>query len=358
VSSAWVRPRPTSDGGKRYRVEYRLGGRESRIRYSGSFRTRKLALQRKAWVIGELVAQRVPDLQALAEDKQVSVVTEAADRWFETRIDVAETTKDAARRRDQADQPRPRQPRSRGRDGLGGRRIRRGSRDRGLRRSTIRKTLQTLQMIFDHAEVNPNPARDKRVRLPREDAEEMNPPTAEHVATVFRQLPAKHRLAYLFLDWSGARVSAIDTTLVSDYDRKRRRVRLRAATTKTRRALWIELHPVLADALEATLPSMRSTEGLHLVGDRDPDARLFAESGADALRTSIAKACRAKDVPLFSPHDLRHRRISLLHLRGVPWARIGEFVGQRSLSVTADTYTHVLADETEVDYEVLLAEGA
>jgi hypothetical protein len=53
--------------------------------------------------------------------------------------------------------------------------------------------------------------------------------------------------------------------------------------------------------------------------------------------------------------DLRHRRISLLHLRGVPWARIGEFVGQRDLTVTANTYTHVLADETELDYVKLLA---
>ena len=34
-------------------------------------------------------------------------------------------------------------------------------------------------------------------------------------------------------------------------------------------------------------------------------------------------------------------------------ARIGEFVGQ-SLSVTADTYTRVLADETELDYARLL----
>jgi integrase len=57
---------------------------------------------------------------------------------------------------------------------------------------------------------------------------------------------------------------------------------------------------------------------------------------------------------LFSPHDLRHRRISLLHLRGVPWSRIGEFVGQRSLSVTADTYSHVLVDEREFDYAALL----
>lgn len=47
---------------------------------------------------------------------------------------------------------------------------------------------------------------------------------------------------------------------------------------------------------------------------------------------------------------MRHRRISLEQLRGEPWARIGEQVGQRNLSVTANTYTHVLSDETELDY--------
>lgn len=141
-----------------------------------------------------------------------------------------------------------------------------------------------------------------------------------------------------------ARVSSIDSTLVGDYDESRRRVRLRAATTKTRRALWVELHPVLADALEASLGPRE---------DRDPEARLFADSGADALRTAIAKACKAAAIPTFSPHDLRHRRISLMHLRGVPWARIGEFVGQRNLAVTANTYSHVLVDEAEVEYAAL-----
>jgi hypothetical protein len=43
-----------------------------------------------------------------------------------------------------------------------------------------------------------------------------------------------------------------------------------------------------------------------------------------------------------------------MHLQGNPWARIGEFVGQRNLSVTADTYTHVLVDEAELDYGRLL----
>jgi len=60
-------------------------------------------------------------------------------------------------------------------------------------------------------------------------------------------------------------------------------------------------------------------------------------------------------VPAFSPHDLRHRRISLLHLGGVPWARIGEHVGQRNLAVTANTYSHVLADEVELNYATLVA---
>ena len=103
---------------------------------------------------------------------------------------------------------------------------------------------------------------------------------------------------------------------------------------------------------------IRSNVGSPLINrreDRDSEARLFAGSGADALRTAIAKACRAAGIPLFSPHDLRHRRVSLLHLQGVPWARIGEFVGQRNLSVTADRYTHVLVSEAEVDYGALLA---
>jgi integrase len=58
---------------------------------------------------------------------------------------------------------------------------------------------------------------------------------------------------------------------------------------------------------------------------------------------------------VFSPHDLRHRRISVLHQQGRRWAEIGGMVGQRKLSVTADTYTHVLVDGREVDLPKLLA---
>ena len=88
--------------------------------------------------------------------------------------------------------------------------------------------------------------------------------------------------------------------------------------------------------------------------DRVPDRRVLQGFGGDRFRTAITRACTAAGIPVFSPHDLRHRRISLLHLGGVPWARIGEHVGQRHLAVTANTYTHVLVDEAELDYAELL----
>jgi integrase len=346
VPSVWIRTRPTKDGGKRHRVEYRPGGRESKIRYGGSFRTRREALARKAWIAGELAALRVPELRGL-EPVRTPTLAEAAARWQTSRVDVAAST--AVQHRTALNRALP---------VLGSRRLDTITPQDlaelvallhadGKARESIRKTLTALAMVIDHAGIEPNPARDRvAVKLPREEPQEPNPPSAEHVEAVYRLLPPRHRLPLLFLDWSGARVSAIDTVLIGDYDEARRRLRLRAATTKTRRALWVDLHTVLAEAIEANLGPRE---------DRDPDARLFALSGADALRTAIAKACRALGVPLFSPHDLRHRRISLLHARGVSWARIGEQVGQRNLRTTAETYTHVLADETELDYRRLLA---
>src|SRR5205823_1221142 len=136
----------------------------------------------------------------------------------------------------------------------------------------IRKSIKYAAAVLEDAGITPNPFRDRRVRLPHEEHEELEPPEASHVEAVCRLLPTAYRLPLLWLDWSGARVASVGLTKVGDYDEQERRLRLRAATTKTRRALWVDLPDVLADAIEATLPPRE---------DRDLDAPLFPGCSAD-----------------------------------------------------------------------------
>ena len=218
----------------------------------------------------------------------------------------------------------------------------------GLKRESIRKTRSTLAQVLDFGEVEPNPAKSKEVKLPREEPEVIDPPTADHVEAVIRLQPPKYVLPLLWLDHSAHRVTAgVEKVTVGDWDAARGRVRARAETTKTRQALWTELPPALAEAIERTLAPR---------DDRDLSAPLFPGVKSSALRTSIARACRATGTPLWSPHDLKHRRISLLHAQGKSWAQIAELVGNRSAKLLSDTYTHVLMDERELNYEALIAE--
>jgi integrase len=324
MPSVWLVTRKTKDGGKRYRCEFRTGGRESVTQYGGSFKRRTDAEARKRWISRELAERRVPDLRA-AIIPAVPTVAEACERWRVSRVDVSEGTRVLHRVALARVVPL-----------LGDRRVDALTVDEvnelvaslaaaGKKRETIKKSVKYLAAVLDeHGRSLDNPARSKQVRFPFEEREELEPPSAEHVEAVYRLLPSVHRLPLLWLDWSGARVSSVETTLAGDYDEPRRRVRLRAAATKTRRALWVELPDSLADAVEASLGPRE---------DRDPAARLFPGTGADALRTAIGKACRAAGIPEWSPHDLRHRRVSLLHRQGRSWAEIAGFVGQKKLSL-------------------------
>jgi integrase len=214
------------------------------------------------------------------------------------------------------------------------------------KRETVRKSLLALAMILDHAGVgSPNAARDKiTVKLPREERHEIAPPLAEHVEAIHDLLPSRYRLPLLVLDATGMRLGELEGLCWGDVDEQRGRWRVSQAVSKTSRARWVNVPPVLFEAVTALVAR----------DDRVPGRPVFQGFGGDRFRTAITRACTAAGVPAFSPHDLRHRRISLLHLGGVPWARIGEHVGQRNLAVTANTYSHVLTDERELDYPALL----
>jgi integrase len=346
MPSVWIRQRATKDGHRRYRVIYRLGGRETSTEYAGTFKTEREAKARKAWVAGELAAMRRPQVAVLSQLRQAPSIAEACHAWRATRVDVTEGTRVLHRvALDRVISLLGKTPIDEVTvDDVNGMVAKLS--EAGKKRETIRKSVKYLAAVLEDNRIDPNPARDRRVRLPHEESEEIVPPTSAHVEAVYRLLASAYRLPLLWLDWSGARVASVENVLVGDYDEQARRVRLRASTTKTRQALWVDLPAVLADAIEATLPPRE---------DRNLDAPLFPNATADRLRTAIARACKAAGVPVFSPHDLRHRRISLLHSQGRTWAEIGRQMGQKKLSITADTYTHVLIDGRELNYERMVA---
>jgi hypothetical protein len=60
--------------------------------FAGSFRTKRLAIVRAAWVENELAAGRTPNLVLAPAQKTSPTVKQAAERWQASRVDVATAT--------------------------------------------------------------------------------------------------------------------------------------------------------------------------------------------------------------------------------------------------------------------------
>ncbi|MDP9308347.1 MAG: hypothetical protein M3P15_08565, partial [Actinomycetota bacterium] len=220
MASVWLTTRTTGNGAKRYRVEFRCGGREAGTKYAGSFATKREAVARKQWVAGELAAMRVPDLRR--SDGVVVTIRQLAKRWQASRVDVSagtlQTYSVALGRLlpRLGDKPADRIDAQTVADLVA------ELHAAGLRKQTIRKTVSVLAMVLDHAAIQPNPARDKlTVKMPREERRELRPPTAEHVEAVVHLLPARYRLPLLVLDASGMRIGELEGLTWGDVDEPR-----------------------------------------------------------------------------------------------------------------------------------------
>jgi len=83
--------------------------------------------------------------------------------------------------------------------------------------------------------------------------------------------------------------------------------------------------------------------------DRTAERRVFPGATPNDYTKCMARACLAAGIPSFSPHDLRHRRLSLWHGQGVPAAELAARAGHSKSSMTLDVYSHVLLDPTEAN---------
>jgi hypothetical protein len=191
MASAFITTRTTKAGKKRFVVRFRLGGRAYPIEHGGAFGTLKEARVRRDLIAGELAAGRNPAevLRALAETPKTRTFAEWATAWKGSRVDVAEETlrmygKALARLKPTFSDfdPATITP-SDVQEWIGA--------NADLSPNTVSKYLGVLRAILDFAGLEQaNPARDRRVRLPRIEVSVLEPPSAEDVAATRQRPPA------------------------------------------------------------------------------------------------------------------------------------------------------------------------
>jgi integrase len=358
MSPAWIRTRQTASGAKRYLVLYRRGGRAWPLEAAGTFKTLKEARVRRDYVGGEIAAGRDP------RDSLRKTVTprRTLDDWFElwlkTRIDVDERTRENYRVHWKRIEPRfgRRRPEN----------VEHGEIQEWINEQlealtprVLRDYLGTLRQVFDHAGIEPNPARHRAIRLPTAERVVHTPPSDKHVLAMLDAIALDRRLLFAVLEQTGTRLGEALSWTWGDVDFGSLRILSRPENVKGRRGhrrpRWVQVPDWLFEILLDSCPP----------DDRSRDQPLFTwplDVGHPRQKVEkvMAKACTVAGIPHYHPHDLRHRRITLWHGQGIPAREIGERVGQRQVSTTLDIYTHVmpLEEVPMAEYQRLLSAAA
>ena len=298
MASAWITRRGTKNGAARYRVEFRVGGRETATRYAGSFTTKREADERKRWVSGELAARRVPDLRP-AEPETVVTLRTIAERWKASRVDVAEGTMQTYRVALGRPAPRLGDTPVEAIDAQTVADLVAELHADGLKKQTIRKTVSASG---DGARPRGRRAEPRTRPADGEAAQGRASASATADRRPHRGCRAPAAVALPAADARARRDrDACRRTRGAHVGRPGRAARRwRVATSKTGRPRWVTPPPLLLDRV------------LELCArdDRHADRRVFEQVTGDRLRTALTRACTAAGVPAFSPHDLRHRRVT------------------------------------------------
>ena len=189
----------------RYVVRYRLGGRGARVRHG------KLPYAARAEGAGALrrrraAARRVPDLAPLrlvAEVAPARRLGAEAEAFATTRVDVGERTRaryhQTIMRLGSLGEMDPEEIRPADVQAW-------IAAQADLAPGSIAQYLGVIRQTLDYAQVEPNPARSRRVRLPAREEEETEPPTRAHVEAMLGAISPRYRLHLRLIEGTGLRV--------------------------------------------------------------------------------------------------------------------------------------------------------
>ena len=347
MASSSITTRITRDGEKRHAVRYRLGGRSYPVEHGGTFKTMKEARARRDLIAGELSAGRNPSdlLRPPVARPVVRLFGDWAEAMVTSRLDVSESRRrflEAALRTRINPTFASRIPAT-----IAASEVQEwiATLAGDLAPRSVLKYWQVLAQVLEFADVQPNPARHKTVRLPFVDVEEVTPPSTEHYLAIVGRIAPRLRLPAVLLEQTAARVAELRVWEWQDVDVQGSRIRSRGIKGRrgTRRVIWRQLPVWLMELVLETVPP----------DDRVPERRLFPGLGEGTMRDAIARACRSEGLPLYSPHGLRHRRGSLWHAGGMTARELAERMGHSKASMSLDVYTHVMPPDEAAPEKVL-----
>lgn len=324
----------------RYLVYWRRGGRSFKEEYGGSFKTKKEADARREAISAELAAGRDPRIMLDALKTPPVKPATLEHRWdsFDTaRVDVGDSAAQQSRSaraswiavlgagRD----PATIEPADII-DGIAEQRKTKSP-------STIVNYLNALAQVLDYADIDPNPARSSKVKLPRRERVETEFPTTELWTAIRGKVRARSLLALDLEEACAFRVSEVCALQVGDLDFIEGMARVRKAKTKAGRR-WVPVPGELFDRVEAGLPPLE---------DRRADQFALGGLDPDTVYDDLVRACTLAGAPRYGTHALRHRRISLWLRHGIDAVQASRWSGHSKPSETTDTYGHVVVDPSK-----------
>lgn len=233
-----------------------------------------------------------------------------------------------------------------------------------------KKLLQIIRQIFDAAEENnlidKNPA--LRLKLPKtyQDAVPRRSITDEERALTIRtaEKHPEEGLFFLIMLYCGCRPQEVSRLLYGDYNKKNRTLHVQRArkasgetgTTKSKSGVReIPVPDILAEQLDSLDKKKNelictSAQGKPLT--KTSQKRLWykfrrhmdIENGAKLFRNHVVESTLSKDL---EPYCYRHTYATDLRDAGVPITVAAKLMGDSSINVVADIYTHHTQEAAE-----------
>jgi integrase len=145
---------------------------------------------------------------------------------------------------------------------------------------------------------------------------------------------------FVAIEQGALRVGEAVSLKWGDVDMTGLRLRLPRSATKRDHARWIYLPEWLMQLIDESCP----------LEDRTPERLVFQGITEASFYQAMLRACKTAGIPHYSPHSLRHRRITCWHQSGVVARELAERAGHARASMSLDVYSHVMPlDEIAAD---------